>query len=87
MSDHPYTEHRKIDSLVGKWQSMLNFASWLPYAGFEIVDSTSGMTVSNKQVVSMYFGIDLDRLDDEKRHMLGMSIIGDYPDLKGEQNE
>jgi hypothetical protein len=75
MADYP--EHEKLKALGGDNQVVGDFIEWLGENGYEIArwnDSGTYCLPCNEgrdALLAKHFEIDLNKLDDEKRAMLG----------------
>lgn len=72
-----YLEHGKLEKIKDESQVIGEFLEWLrsekgwsickPYKNTDLFEPT---IFSTEKLLAEYFGIDLDRLDDEKRTMI-----------------
>ena len=73
VSDEPYTEHAKLAKISDKSQVIGAFLEWLPHGGYVLArNEPDGIipTWDIQGVLAKYFGIDQDKLENEKRAML-----------------
>lgn len=66
-----WPEHEKLHAVVDRSQAIGEFIEWIESQGFTITAANGGPRPNMTTWLADFFGIDLDRIETEKRAMIG----------------